>query len=334
MSSGQERQTDWQRVAIAAVAVGVMLTACKNAGEDRVLGIPATGLVAGLVFFDQNGNGAFDAASENPLADVALQLLAEGSREEVAVDTSQVDGAFVFGPVPVGSYVVDVDDGSLGDTVVAGRIDSADVALDPDDSVSVTVAITYPAFTAADARVLVAGLRIFVEGVALNARGDFGDSTVHIWDASGVLRTARVANAVSRGDSVRARGTTATINGQPVLDEVTAIGLGQGTLPQPETLSTVEAGLADGGRLDAALVALAGVTITDTLTAGNGDYVATVDDGTGPVDVVFDQDLTFPLLRGRFVPGASIDATGLLIPTSTGSSWILKPRGNGDLVVN
>ena len=68
---------------------------------------------------------------------------------------------------------------------------------------------------------------------------------------------------------------------------------------------------------------------TDTTTVG-GDYVATVDDGSGAVLVVFDQDAG--LTQSVYVPGVVIDATGVLVPDGLGR-WVIKPRANADVVV-
>jgi hypothetical protein len=62
----------------------------------------------------------------------------------------------------------------------------------------------------------------------------------------------------------------------------------------------------------------------------NGDYQFTVDDGSGSVLVVLDEDAG--LSRAPYVPGAVIDATGVLVPDGAGG-WMLKPRNNLDLVV-
>jgi hypothetical protein len=79
------------------------------------------------------------------------------------------------------------------------------------------------------------------------------------------------------------------------------------------------------------LVKVDSATISDTATV-NGDYIATVDDGSGPVRVVFDEDLSFTDMRTLYVPAAAIDATGVLVPDGLGA-WRLKPRGDSDLVV-
>ncbi len=324
-----------RRFLVAIVAVGALgLMGCENAGSNRVLSIESEGVVAGLAYFDANGSNAFEGASDAPLSSVGVQLLAKGSREVVAEHTTSADGLFLFSEVPVGSYAIGVDATTLDDSLTLGGVDVTSIALSPDDSATANVAITFPTVSASVARSLAAGTKVFVHAVALNGRETFGDNTVHIWDGTAFIRLTGVQNAVAQGDSARFLGSRATGNGQPTLSGVRVFGIGGGVVPQPSQTSSSVAALADGGRLDAALVLVNGAVITDTTTALGGDYVATVDDGTGPLNVVFDQDLTFPLMRSRFRPGAVLNVTGLLISSATSGPWNLKPRANADVIVN
>lgn len=100
-------------------------------------------------------------------------------------------------------------------------------------------------------------------------------------------------------------------------------------IPPILRMTSQAAATADGGALDAALVRVDNATITDTATVA-GDVVLTVDDGSGAMEIVLDRDVGFILaLLG---PTVVIDATGLLVPTGSGS-WQLKPRSRGDLVL-
>jgi hypothetical protein len=109
-----------------------------------------------------------------------------------------------------------------------------------------------------------------------------------------------------------------------------AIILGIVGLPVAIRVTTAEAASANGGLLDAELVRIVDGTIADDTTTVNGDYQFTVDDGSGPVLVILDQDAG--LTRTPYVPGVVIDATGVLVPDGAGA-WVLKPRNNSDLVV-
>ena len=313
-------------IALGTVAGGAAATAaCPNAGESRVLSIPGTGLVGGVVYLDADGNRQA-GGPDNGLPNVRVRLVVAGTRDTVARANSDANGTFVLGSVPVGRYTVVVPgEVAFGDTVSIVRIDTADVSLNPDDTVQVQVAVSFPAVTIAEARQLPLGTKVFVEGVALNSLPTFGDTTVHIVDTTGTLRVTNVRGPlVALGDSVRFLGKLAARDGQPVLDGAQAIVLVTGPGRPAETVSTAVAATADGGRLDAALVKVVNGTIeaiTDTLV----DYVFTVDDGSGPLTVVFDRDAS--LTHTGYVPGKVIDATGVLVPDGLGA-WRLKPRTN------
>lgn len=314
------------------IALTVFAAACSDGGEERVLGIEATGIVGGLVYFDANATRTFDQG-DVPFPNVAVGLVPVGSADTIVRATSDDDGLFVLSAVLVGSYQVVVDTVLFADSAVVSRIDTADVTITPDDSIGVAVAIGFPILSVAEALAMPVGEKMFIDGIALNARNTFGDSTIHVADTSGSIRAIRAgAGAVFPGDSIRLRGTIATRTGRPVLDldrlvpQVLAIA----EVPAPDTVTTVVAANADGGDLDAAFVRVDSARVTDTLTVDD-DFVVTVDDGSGPVEVRLSDRI--PFNTGPFlVPGSDVKVNGLLIPVSAGQ-WQLKPRRNADLEV-
>ncbi len=318
--------------AAACVAGAVVVGACGSAGADRVLTVDATGTVGAFVYFDQNGTRQFDDNIDRRLPGVRVRVALAGSGTVVAEATSDMDGQLRMSGVPVGDYVVVVDSTTVGDSVQVVRIDTSAVRVDPEDSVGVTVAISFPTFTVAETRALPTADRIFVTAVALSPLAAFGDSTVHLRDATGTIRATRVVGNVVPGDSGRFLGRRSTFDGQPTLDGVTVFSLGSVGQPQSEQATTIAAATADGGRLDAGLVRVPVAMIVDTMTSPGGDYVMRADDGTGAVEVIVDVSLGIVLTR--LVPGASIDVTGVLVPTNPGvPRWGIKPRSNADLRV-
>jgi hypothetical protein len=100
-------------------------------------------------------------------------------------------------------------------------------------------------------------------------------------------------------------------------------------VPPPEAVATGVAASADGGRLDAALARLAGITVADTVTTAAG-FVLTADDGSGAVEVLLDADVSFDL--AGLEPAVVVDVTGVLVPSGAGI-WVLKPRSDADIVI-
>ena len=193
------------------------------------------------------------------------------------------------------------------------------------------ISASFSTVTVAEARALPAGRVVTIQGVALNSWFSFADSTVHLNDATGSIRAVRVTPInLFAGDNIRLLGTIALRDGQPILTNVTATVLGTGVVPLPQVLTTAAAATANGGLQDAALVKIINATIS-TVVNSAGDVILTVNDGTGPVDVVLDKDVGFAL--APFVVGAKIDATGVLVTTPGGAVWRLKPRAPADVVV-
>ncbi len=184
--------------------------------------------------------------------------------------------------------------------------------------------------TVAEIRALEVGARAQLDAVAITAWNAFGDSSIHVRDATGAIRATRVA-AVSAvaGDSVQVLGTVAVSEGQPTIDVgvvTTFVAVGA---PTPLGVTTGSAATGTGGANDAALVSVIGAAVTATGTSGL-DVSVTIDDGSGPVDVIADAALGLDV--SGLAPGVSVDVQGVLIPTNAGA-WQIKPRMQSDITV-
>ncbi|MFN0097642.1 MAG: hypothetical protein ACKVS7_03130 [Gemmatimonadaceae bacterium] len=318
----------------SAMALG--LAACSNAGEGRVIGLEATGVVTGRVYFDANGSRTSDA-EDLPQAGVRVVLRAAGGATTSRSALTGADGRFRLTGVPVGAYSVGIDTTTIGDSVrVVTALPTAAVVL-PNDSVTVETAVGFPIRTAAQVRTLAPGTPVFVVGIALHARDTFSDTLLHVVDTSGALRATRVrpaAAAVVAGDSVRLRGRVAVRLGQRVLDDVSTFAVGRTFIPTTPLLTSAQAATASAGTRDAALIRLVNVLVTDTATVA-GNVQMTVTDGSGAVVVVLDRaaDVAFraPLPAGQYSVGFRFDLSGVLTPTGTGT-WRVRPRSVLDLV--
>jgi hypothetical protein len=317
------------------VALGLLLlaaAACSNAGEGRLLSIASKGVVKGLVYFDLDGNLA-PSAGDDSLKGVRVSLLSLSSGDTAASGLTAVSGQFLLSNVAVGTYRVAVDTTLLADTAVIAKLDSAQVTVLPGDTTAFTVAASYPHISVRAARTTVPqGRRVFVEGIVLNARGTFRDTTMHVQDTSAAIRTTRVRVTTAQpGDSVRIRGTTSLRDGQRTLDDITTIVLRGSFLPPFTTVTTLQAASASGGALDAQQLQVLSATVTDTATVG-GDFRLIVNDGSGALEVLLDATAVPPTPPGLYVPGNKFDIVGLAVPTSVATVWRLKPRTAADLV--
>jgi hypothetical protein len=310
------------------------LVACEEDAGDQVLAIEARGAVGGVVFFDANGSGTPDGG-DTPLAGVEVELVAAGTSTVVDDGITDTEGQFLFESVPVGTFDLRLDESELGDTLVVVGLDSAHVVIPMDGEIQRDLGVSYPTVTVEEARALPVGMPVFVEGITLAGPDVFNDNTMHIRGEELALRSIRTLRAaLFPGDSVRLRGRTANFAGQPVLSDVTTFLFSGGIItdPRPTTLSTEEAAVALDGLMDADLARIEAGVVTDTFSVED-DFVAVVDDGSGPLELVLDRDVDFGF--GSVPPGATFRrATGVLVPAPEGSSvWQLKPRSRFDIDV-
>ena len=124
---------------------------CQNAGEGNVVSISGTGVVNGLVFLDRNGNRVLDA-SDTALPNLPLRLIARGTRDTVAKGASSSSGTFHFTAVPIGGYTMAADTTLLGDSLRLTRLDTAGLMLQPNDTINVQIAVSFPQLTIPEAR--------------------------------------------------------------------------------------------------------------------------------------------------------------------------------------
>lgn len=332
---------------IAAVALALTLAACSNAGEGRVLGVTATGVVTGAAFVDNNGTGLIDFG-DTVFAGLRVRLVLEGTGDTVASLVTSATGQFRADSVPVGRYQVVLDTTILGDTMRVVRHTAPVVTVLPGDSVSDTVLVAFPHVSVAQARALAVGRKVWVVAVALSSVNTFRDTTLSVMDTTRAIRLERLRSFnVFTGDSVRLFGTTGRRAGQPVLRNITAFSLGAAFLPPAESLSSGEAATAQGGARDAEVVTVARVEITDTATVG-GDFRLTVRDSigvdsagadstSGLLEVILDPTADAEFGQSfspffRYTIGRRFTIYGVLVPTGTAGVWQLKPRSRTDLI--
>lgn len=309
---------------VAAVA------SCTDGGggtglDDRV------GVVNGVAYIDRDMDGQ-RGQSEPVAAGVAAALVLESTGDTVARASTGANGTFVMAQVPIGRYRLVANRGTLGDSVAVVEIADAVFNLAQDDTVSRQVRLGYPAVTAAQVRTMQAGRRVVLEGIALNGWATFGDSTVHVRDATGAIRVVRAQQAaVQAGDSIRVLGTTGVRDARPVIADATLRILSAAVgLPQPDSVSTSASATALADAVADGQVRIAGAVIQDTVRVG-ADLVLGVDDGSGRLEVVLDGNVSFN--AGPYVPGATFSGRGVLVPEPGGAAWRLKPRDREEATI-
>ena len=302
-----------------------------RSGDD--ITAEAQGGVTGRAFFDRNGSGSMDAG-DTPLADVRLRLFRTTDLQTpVAEVTSDAEGRFQIAPLDVNSYVLEVDEATIPDSLVVRSINPGTIEVPTGGGVDVSVVISHPQLTSAEIRELPEGETVFLQGIALNARSALGDNSVHIRDDDGALRTLQVDATVLAGDRLRVRGRTARVAGQVVLTQVTPFVQSEGGVPGPLIRTTAQARTAAGGVNDGDAIRVREVTVVAS-HGNNQRWIVTVDDGTGQVDVyvrLASAGLTAEEAAEKFQSGERLNINGLLIPEEGANRWRVHPRTGGDL---
>jgi hypothetical protein len=285
-----------------------------------------------VLYLDRDGSGtptAPDTLFQG--ARVSLRPAAGGAAVQTA--TSTVQGIATFTSVRLGDYRVTVDPLSVGDSLQVAEIDSDSIRVSATaPQVQVAVRLAYPEVSVRQARLLPAGRRVFVRGLVLAGVQLFSDLSSHMADTSQAVRLTGVAlqgglTGNAAGDSVVVLGTVSQSNGQPVLNNARLTRVATRPAPVPKAISSALAANAQNGALDADLVLLSSVMISDSMTVAP-HFRVVASDGSGAVTIELDANLGFNTTGFRV--GRIMNVRGVLVPTGLGS-WILKVRGGGDV---
>lgn len=318
--------------AAAALIPPLVLAACEPAGTDFGFGAEETGEVSVMVYLDRDGGGtptSFDTLLNN--ATVSLRPRAGGAA--VATATTDVEGMALFEGVRFGDYLVAVEPGVLGDSLLVAAVeeDSIRVQLSAPE-VAVTARLGYEEVSVREARTRVPGSRVFLRGTISAGVQLFSDLSSHMADTSQAIRMTGLTllgnlTGHNPGDSVVVRGIIGQANGQPILTSGRIIRVATRPAPIPTSITSGVAATAQNGALDAAFINLTSVTISDTSTVAP-DFRVVASDGSGAITIMLDANINFN--RTAFRPDRVMNIRGVLVPSGEGG-WILKPRVTGDV---
>ena len=250
--------------------------------------------------------------------------VSEGGTDLTSTETDAT-GAFMAGGLLPGEYEVAVDvpgflTGTASQTVTLTAEDTAtsDFGLEIGATVSV-----------ADARAAAEDDTVAIIGTAISGTaGDsavFSSSSFYMQDASGIsIYLAGVQDLVDvmLGDSVVVYGVRGSFSQEVQLSTISAIVLGEGTLPTPETITAYDLNV---GQFQGQLVTMQDFMI-DSIDGGNvwgSEYT------TGE-DVLFYLDSTTGLDGTNFAVGTAYDVTG--VAARFNELLELKPRMTADIV--
>lgn len=312
------------------LATVVLLVGCDSADERHVFSLQSTGSAQGQVYLDLNRDGQ-RSGGEPALAGIEVRAVSAAGRSVQATAVSGEEGEFSFEELRVGSYDMEVSGPLLGDSLVLTGVTPHPFEVRQGRSTSAAVGISFPLVSNAQVQSEPEGRRLYVEGVALNARGQLADNAVHVWDGERAVRALGVGSfSMTVGDSIRILGRTARLSGRTVLTEGQGFRIAERPAPTPIDLSTAEAATAAGGTLDAALVRVDDALVSDSESVPGGVLV-TLSDGSGSLQARIPNAHVSAADLPPLEPGAVITAVGVLVPREAGSGWELRTRTGADL---
>ena len=322
------------KLALAALLSSAV--ACSDASDVVLLEIDGAGVLFGQAFLDVDASGGL-TAGDTPVAGVDVLLVTSATAQVADRATTDSLGVFTLFDVPVGSYRMALDSTALGDSLSV--VGGGNVTVAVGDTALVNVGATYPVLTLEEALGATVGNRVFTSGIVLNARLNFDPTgQVHLAGDSLYLRALNMERSgVVPGDSIRVLGRVVIENGRVALDQAVPFPLvQQAALVTPVDVSVLDGSTAAGGALDAALVRIQNVELTDTSTALDGHFRFWAVEGSDSIEVVLRDFLGFSTTAVR--PDTILrisQATGLLSPFDTGGGvrWRLLPRSPLDLLL-
>lgn len=329
------------RIRSAGIALALLgAAACTNAGEKLTVPTLPNGALAVFVYFDRDGTHS-STSGDTVVVGARVALVAPGGQDTLRTALTGVNGIATFDSLPIGAYRVVIDRHALADSIgiIAGDTGTVRIVAQ-NDSIHPgrIVRFGYAEVSLAAARALPAGKRVMIRAIITSPLQAFRDSSAFLVDSSGTLRvagarphTGSAGNNV--GDSVLVLGTTGQLAGQGVLIGGVFGTITVGLAPLPRITTVRDAHNALNGALDATLIQLSNVVITDTLVSGPDFILKVADpaDTTVKTSVLIDQLLSAP--HGIFPPGRTGTFRGVLVPVGDGT-WVLKPRNGLDVILN
>lgn len=249
--------------------------------EFRFVFVPGT--IEGVLYRDENANGAFDPGVDTsaPAVPVALYRQGQTDGEPLARTSTDAQGSFSFDRLRPGDYTV-VFTPFPSMRLVGGS--TQDFSVGADEVTTADVAFSGSVFSdIADARAAAAdGSVVAVRGV-VTAQPSFSDEVFVEDGTAGIQVFGGAVDAgdmgLDPGDSVIVVGTAGIRFGEIQISDVTAIiPVGEGPAPSPATVTAAEI---NAGEHQAELVRISGATVVDVDTLSFGNQFVTLLDPAG-----------------------------------------------------
>ena len=297
-----------------------LLLGCAE-DPDPPFEVEGTGRLTGRLFFDADNNGLFTPlGGDTLLRNVRVEIRERGS--SVVMDSTRTDaaGAFDFDAVPPGTHDVFLvqEQSVTGTLVFCANPVRASVYRDE------TAFVSGPAKRGCVVRINVAealavNAAITVAGIVTAAQGTYRNDNVYIQDPTTGIQVFGIPASVALvlGDSIEVSGVLAFFNGEhQVNNPIVAPNRKTGVpVPAPlqRTTGAIAAAVAAGGARTADVGRLLVVRRAQTgAFTGGGGRNATLNDGSGPIEIRLDGNVITVIPTTRFDQTKCYDIIGIL----------------------
>jgi DNA/RNA endonuclease YhcR with UshA esterase domain len=284
--------------------------------------VEGTGRVTGQLFFDADNNALFTPiGGDTLLRNVRVELRERGSSVLIAAVQTDAAGTFEFEGVTPGTHDVFLvqDTAVTKNLVFCANPVRASVYSDETSFISAPAKRgCVVAINVAEADTLNAS--VTVAGIITAAQGTFRSDNIYIQDPTGGIMAFGVPGsaALVLGDSVEISGVLAQFNGEPQLNSpVVAPNRTRTTVPAPaeRTTGAIAAAVAAGGakaRDVGLLLVVRGARVGAFTSGGTPPRNATVNDGSGAIEIRLDGNVLTVIPPTRFDQTKCYDIIGVL----------------------
>jgi hypothetical protein len=323
----------------ALVLVGLTAMGC-GADVAPPFDTSSTGSVEGLVYFDASEDGIFDPSDgDSALVGVGIAVQDRGTGQTFASGgaTTDADGRFVVGGIPVGTHDLQIDEASvptginicrnpLSVTVYKDETEYADVNGRPGCLITI-----------AAAKDVNLGDFVIVRGIVTSKPNQIESNFSYIEDATAGLFIFGLSDAsINVGDQIEVGGTTSIFSGQFQVSNPTVRDVVPNvTTPVPMLVTTAEIAASGSDSFDDLqnrFVRVEKAELVSEFGFGGGNLQnGQIDDGSGVVTIRVDDGVADRNnLNNIYAVGKCYDINGFASNFNGGGQ--IFPRSQADMV--
>jgi hypothetical protein len=302
-----------------AVALGLAFFAACAEDPAPPFEVAGTGRLTGRLFFDADNNGLFTPlGGDTLLRGVRVEVRERGSSVVIDETTTDGTGSFAFDAIPAGTHDVFLvqDPNVTGALVFCANPMRASVYRDE------TAFVSAPAKRGCVVRINVAEASslttaITVAGIVTARQGTYRNDNIYIQDPTGGMQVFGLpALNLQLGDSIEVSGVLGQFGGElqvnsPVVAPNRKTGV---TVPGPleRTTGSIATAVAAGGARTADVGRLLVVRHAMVGTFPSGSVNATLNDGSGAIQIRLDGNVITVIPTTRFEQTKCYDIIGIL----------------------